>query len=122
MVGLTLAENLMRRLPQATVSLEGAAISAEPDVAVEVSFQRFEQAASGSVALWAQVALHFPKAPSRRPQLTRHELTANPKGGDTGDVVKAMSALLAELSDALAPAIAEGLRELPESQVLGRAP
>lgn len=106
MVGRTMAMNLSERLPNSTVYTEAGTISTRPDVVVQLEIQRFEPIRRGSVELLAQVALHFPEAPTKT-VITRHELTARVEGDSAAAIVKAMSLLLAELSDQIAQSIAQ---------------
>jgi uncharacterized protein len=104
MVGATLAENLAQRLPSSVVYTDGGAISAVPDVRVEVQLFRFERAASGDAVLLAEVAVHTSAA---RPATTqRFSLSQKPASGTTSDVVSAMSQLLGALSDGVTQMIA----------------
>lgn len=107
MIGSILAQNLAQRLPRASVYGESGAISSSPDALVEVDIQRFELTEHGSVELVAQVAVHWPKteAPSR---LERYALSRSPSERSTTRLVTEMSALLAELANAIARSLRAG--------------
>ena len=100
MVGATLAEDLAQRLPRSVVYTDDGAISAAPDVRVEVQIFRFERAPSGDVELLAEVAVH-PTA-SQRSITQRFALRTKPTSGQTSDVVSALSQLLGQLSQGIA--------------------
>jgi uncharacterized lipoprotein YmbA len=103
MVGATLAEDLAQRLPSAVVYTDGGAISAVPDVRVEVQLFRFERAAAGDVELLAEVAVHTTAA--RGSSAQRFALSQKPASGRTSDVVSALSELLGQLSDGISQMI-----------------
>lgn len=112
MVGDILAQNLAQRLPKASVYGESGAISSSPDVLVEVDIQRFELTDHGAVELVAQVAVRWPKTSSAaRPE--RYALSRSPDGRGTSQLVNAMSALLAELSNAIAHSLRAGAPSAP---------
>lgn len=101
MVGATFAENLTQRLPESSVYTEAGAISAEPDVIVELDLQRFEPMPGGEIRLDAQVALHFVGSPDSS-FLKRYELEQEAESGGAEGAVAAMSSLLAQLAEAVA--------------------
>lgn len=105
MVGATFADNLTQRLPESSVYTEAGAISAEPDVVIELELQRFERMPGGEIRLDAQVALHFPGSPDAS-FLNRYELQREAESGGAEDVVAAMSSLLAQLAEEVAGEIA----------------
>jgi hypothetical protein len=107
LVGTTLARNLTDRLPQSTVYTESGVISSDPDVIIEIELQQFERVQDGPVRLVAQVAVHWAGG-SEAAHIRWYELTREPDSDDTEATVAAMSALLAELSDAVARTIATG--------------
>lgn len=119
MVGDTLAEDLARRLPGGVVFTEQGAITATPDVQVEVSIREFGLASDGQVKLSAQVALHFQRDPDRS-RLASYALSAA-RGGDGAEaVVEQMSRLLGQLSTHVARDIAAA--EMPAEPTAGGAP
>jgi len=105
MVAATVAENLTQRLPESSVYTESGAISAQPDVTIELDLQRFERMPDGVIRLDVQVALHFAGS-AEASFLQRSQLEREPEGGATEDTVAAMSGLLAELAEAVAQEIA----------------
>jgi len=110
LVGTTIADDLSQRLPNCSVFAEGGAISAKPDVVVELGLSRFEMTPDGNVQLRAQSAVHFTGDPSRpsATQLQQHSLVARPADSSTAAVIASMSALLAQLSDQIAHSILSG--------------
>ena len=108
MVGSILAQNLAERLPSARVFTESGGISSPPDAQVEVDIQRFELTEHGAVELIAQVAVHWPQALAAD-RLDRYAFSRSPRDGSTRQLVAEMSGLLAELSSAIATAIAQPL-------------
>ena len=106
MVGSILAQNLAERLPSARVFTESGGISSPHDAQVEVDIQRFELTEHGTVELVAQVAVHWPGALAED-SLDRYAFRHAPRDGSTRQLVAEMSGLLAELSSAIAHAIAE---------------
>ncbi|MEO8904515.1 MAG: PqiC family protein [Polyangiaceae bacterium] len=107
MVAGTVSDDLALRLPSCTVYVEGGAISVAPDVLVEIELSRFEETAPGTIELVAQVAVRFlnPVAPAR---LSRHTLRASTADRDTSQLVARLSALLGQLSDAVAEQVVAG--------------
>ncbi|MEO7037717.1 MAG: PqiC family protein [Polyangiaceae bacterium] len=114
MVAGTLADDLALRLPNCTVYAEGGAISVAPDVLVEVELSRFEETAPGTIELVAQVAVRFlqPVAPAR---LSRQTLRVSTTDRDTSQLVARLSALLGQLSDAVAQQVVAGSAAEPQS-------
>ena len=115
MVGDILAQNLAQRLPSASVYGESGAISSSPDALVEVDIQRFELTGHGSVELVAQVAVHWPKTAAAA-QLERYALSRSPRDRGTTQLVNEMSALLAELANAIAQSLRAGSPPSPPSK------
>ena len=110
MIGRVLVADLSSRLPASTVLTESVAITVDPDISVEVSVQRFDEDASGAVALDAAFVL----AGRRSTSAPRSFSITVPAGGppapgaapSVGFQVAAMSTALARLADAIAAAIA----------------
>ena len=103
MVGATLAEDLAQRLPSCVVYTDGGAISAAPDMRVEVQLFRFERMASGDVELLAEVAVHT-TAPALS-STQRFAFSTKPASGGSPQVVSALSQLLGQLSEGVAAMI-----------------
>jgi uncharacterized protein len=105
MLGRVFTENLVQRLPDATIFNESGAISTDPDTVVEIDIQRFDTDAQGMVTLLAQVAV---RRSGTRTQATARtfRLTATPASTSTADLAAALSHTLAELSDQLAAILA----------------
>ena len=98
-------EDLVRRLPGASVYGESGAISITPDLVVEVDVQRLDPE-SGEVVLLAQIAVRpegDKAAGTTRAATVR--LTA-PSGTTTRDLAAAESALIGQLADAVAERVA----------------
>ena len=101
MVGRVLTEDLSQRLPGSTVFSESGAITADPDLRVEIDIQRFDQGADGRVTLLAEAAIE--SGHSHTPVRTRHIMlqTATAGPGAT-QLAAAMSMLLGQLADQMA--------------------
>lgn len=105
MLGRVFTEDLVERLPETAVFAEAGAISTTPDLVLEVDVQRFDADASGAVVLLAQVAVR--RADARVPAHARTlRLSAVPASASTRDHVAAMSAVLAQLADAVVEMLA----------------
>ena len=111
LVGRILAEDLSRRLPGSSVYTEAGAISADPEVTLEVDFQRFDADPSGTVVLLVQWSAEQGRGNPGGPPVT-NRITVTPASGSTGDVVAAMSTALGQEADTMAAA----LRALPPAQ------
>lgn len=99
MVGRVLTEDLVERLPQASVFVESGAISTRPDVVVEVDIQRFDADADGGLVLLAQIAVR-PEGSMARAATIR--LVTPVAAGTAQAQVAAMSAALGALADRVA--------------------
>jgi uncharacterized lipoprotein YmbA len=100
MIGRTLARALTQRLPGSTVYSENGAISAEPDVTVQVNVQRLDVDAGGAVRLIAQFAV------VRRASDTRGVTIEVPvRGATTPDLIAAMSDAIGQLADRIAASL-----------------
>ena len=105
MLERVLTENLQQRLPDAAVFAEAGAISAPPDIILELDIQRLDPDATGAVVLLAQIGIrHDGARPPASPRTLR--LTATPAGPTTADLAGAMSTALAQLSDTLVHSLA----------------
>ncbi len=101
MIGRVLAQDLSQRLPGASVFSESGAITADPQVRVEVDVQNFDQIATGAVVLNAEIAVE--QGSSHRPLAARHvALSAQPAAPGAESLVATMSTLLGDLADRLA--------------------
>ena len=101
MFGRVLTENLVQRLPDASVFTESGAISTQPDTVVEIDVQRFDADASNTVTLLAQVAVRHDG--TKIPAVARTiRLTSTLSGAGTSEYVGALSAILGQLADIVA--------------------
>ncbi len=101
MIGRVLTQNLSQRLPNASVFSQSGAITADPQLRVEVDILNFDADASGAVVLNAEVAVE--RGSTHQPVRTRHvSLTAQPAAPGAGSLVAGMSSLLGTLSDRVA--------------------
>lgn len=99
MLDRVLTENLVERLPQASVFTESGAISTHPDTVMEIDIQRLDADANGALILLAQVAVR----PDGKTATALTIRLATPIAGDTTQAqVAAMSTVLAQLADRLA--------------------
>ena len=101
MIDRVFTEDLVERLPNASVFVESGAISTRPDVVLEVDVQRFDPDAGGNVVLLAQVAIRHEdtNAPAVASEV---RLTTTPASKTTPDLVAAMSLALGQLADEVA--------------------
>lgn len=105
MIERVFTEDLVQRLPDASVFNESGAISTRPDLVLEIDVQRLDADASGDVVLLAQVALrHESGAVAAEADAVR--LTLRPGSTSTRDLVATESALLGQLADRVAARIA----------------
>ncbi len=105
MLSRILVEELGQRLPQSTVLNEGGAVSAKPDVTIELNIQRLDRDTSGALLLAAQASLSFPRQAA--PVLRSFRFTVPVTGADTAAQVAAASAAVGQLADGLAALIAQ---------------
>ncbi len=114
MIGRVLSQDLSQRLPGTSVFAESGAITASPQMRLEVDILTFEQDASGNVVLNAQVAVE--RGVTHAPLATRHvSLTTPPTGAGAGNLVASMSGLLGRLADQVAADVvaSQALRATP---------
>jgi uncharacterized lipoprotein YmbA len=105
MLERVLTEDLVTRLPQASVFAESGAISTRPDMVLEIDIQRLDADASGTLVLLAQTALR-PDGGTATAQTVR--LTSPlPVPASTQAQVAAMSLLIGQLADRVAEKLAE---------------
>jgi uncharacterized lipoprotein YmbA len=103
MIGRVLARALTQRLPGSTIYLENSAISAEPDVTLQVNIQRLDQGSDGAVHLIAQYA-----AVRRTSETHAVTIDVPVRGPATADLIAAMSAAIGQLADRIAASVAAG--------------
>jgi uncharacterized lipoprotein YmbA len=105
MIGRVFTEDLVQRLPGTAVYSDTGAITARPDLVLEIDIQRFDTDPSGTVVLLAQTAMrHDSGEPVAVADTLRITLaTGSP---DTASLVAAMSAALGELADRVAERVA----------------
>ena len=119
MVGRVLARDLSQRLPGIAVFTEAGAISSDADLILELDVQRFDTDANGAVVLAAQVALSHGRAHSQA--VTRgFRFTVPRPGPGTAQLAAAMSALLGQLADAIAPLARASM--VGQGSIANRAP
>ena len=95
-----LVEELGQRLPQSTVLSDASAVSAKPDVTVEVGFQRLDRDSAGAMLLQAQAGLNFPRRTEPAVQAFRISVPAT--SPDTRALVADASTAVGQLADGLA--------------------
>ncbi len=102
MIGRVLVQDLSQRLPQASVFAESGAITAEPQLRVEVDVLRFDADASGAVVLDAQLAVERGGGAHQPLSARRFSMIAPPGGAGAANLVASMSGLLGGLADQVA--------------------
>jgi uncharacterized protein len=101
MIGRVLAQDIERRVPGSSVFTEDGAITADPDMTVEVNVERFEVGDGGSVTLVVTVAVE--RGLAHEASAARSlQLDARPEAYTTSGIVGAMSGLLGQLADGIA--------------------
>jgi len=96
-----LAQDLSQRLPGKSVYTQSGAITADPDLRVEVDIQAFDADGSGDVVLTAEVAIEG--GITHHPLSTRRVALRAPLSGiGEASQAAAMSVLLGTLSDQIA--------------------
>ena len=104
MFGRVLALDLAQRLPGSSVFTEAGTISVDASATVELDIQRFDLDPSGTVVLLAQVAVE--RGRSHDSSGTRSiQVTAQPRGPGTPELVFAMSDALGQMADQVAAAL-----------------
>ncbi len=105
MLERVVTEDLVTRLPNASVFGESGAITTRPDQVLEIDIQRLDGDAEGTLVLLAQVAVR-PESGTATAQTVR--LTANlPVPTTTEAQVAAMSTLIGQLADTVARLVAQ---------------
>ncbi len=110
MIGRVITEDLGQRLPGSSVFSESGAISAAPDVRVEVDVLRFDADGTGLVVLEAQVAVE--RGTTHQPLSARHVVLSTPAGGPgagAGALAAELSGLLGGLADRVAGDVRAGV-------------
>ncbi len=100
MLDRVLTEDLVTRLPDASVFAQSGAISTRPDRVLEIDIQRLDADASGAVVLLAQIALR-PDTGTATAQTVRLAIPL-PAHPTARDHVAAMSQALGQLADHIA--------------------
>ena len=109
MIGRVLTQDLSQRLPGASVFSQSGAITADPQLRVEVDILTFDADASGAVVLTAEVAVE--RGTTRQPLAVRHvSVSARPGGPGAADLAAVMSGLLGSLADQVARDIRQSAR------------
>lgn len=101
MIGRVFTEDLLQRLPGTSVYSDSGAITARPDLVLEIDVQRLDTDAAGAVVLVAQIGVRRDDA-SRGPGADTLRITVPPSGPGTPALVAAMSAALGQLADQVA--------------------
>ena len=105
MLDRVFTEDLLQRLPDATIFAESGAITSRPGTVLEIDVQRFDPDADNTVVLLAQVA--FRHDDTNRAGIARTiRLTATPTGPSTADLAGALSTVLGRLADQVAHMLA----------------
>jgi uncharacterized protein len=101
MLNRVLVAELSQRLPQSTVIADTGAVSARPDVTVEVDIERLDEDARGSLVLQAQAAV---RATGRKqPVLQSFRFVVPPPAPGVPGEVAAISSAVGHLADGIAP-------------------
>ena len=108
MMERVLTEDLVERLPQASVFAESGAISTRPDMVLEIDIQRLDEDSDGTLVLLAQIAVRPDGTNAGGANATARTVRIVRAVGDTTTEaqVSAMSVSIGELADALAGQIA----------------
>lgn len=106
MISRVLIDELGQRLPQSTILNESGAVTAAPDVTVELNISRLDLDAAGDLILDAQASVDG--RAQKEPVLQHFRFTVHPSGPDVQAQVAATSAALGQLADKLAPTIQAG--------------
>ena len=104
MLDRVITEDLVQRLPHASVFSEAGAISTKPDLVLELDIQRLDTDADGAVVLVAQVAIRPENGTAKATTLRLRQPAAviNAAGQ-----AAAMSAALGALADEIATRVAD---------------
>ena len=99
MLNRVLTEDLVQRLPAASVFAESGAISTKPELVLELDVQRLDTEADGNVTLLAQLALRPLDGTAKATTL---RLRQHVTGEGAASQAQAMSAALGALADEIA--------------------
>lgn len=103
MLDRILTEDLVQRLPDASVFAESGAISTHPDTVLEIDIQRLDADPGGVMVLLAQVAVR----PDGKPARASTTRLTTPIGGTGSQAhAAAMSAIVAQLADRIVTLLA----------------
>lgn len=105
MIGRVFCEDLLQRLPDTAVYSDTGAITARPDLVLEVDVQRLDTDAEGAVVLLAQIGVRRDDGSARMAAITLR-VSVVPTGPGTPALVAAMSAALGQLADQVATRLA----------------
>ena len=103
MLNRVLVEELGQRLPDSVVLSESGAVTAAPDVAIELNISRLDLDATGNLLLNAQANVIAKSAD--RATLHAFHLSVRPPTANVRGEVAAISTALGQLADQLAPLI-----------------
>ncbi len=101
MLQRVLDQDLSQRLPGSTVYGDSGAISADPDLILEIDLQRFDADSSGAVVVAAEVSAR-PGDRSDHAVTRSVRFTVTPASGSTADYAAALSQGLGQLADIVA--------------------
>jgi uncharacterized protein len=102
MLGRVMVQDLMQRLPNATVFAESGAVSGSPEATVGINILRMDLDRGGRLVLNAQVSV------TKRSPVTRDvALAVTPSGAGTTSLVAAMSIALGQLADQVADMLSD---------------
>ncbi len=103
MLDRVLTENLVQRLPDASVFAESGAISTRPDIVLEIDIQRLDAENGSTMVLLAQIAVR----PEGKPAIARTVRLATPIAAPgTQPHVAAMSVVMGQLADKIVDILA----------------
>ncbi len=105
MLDRILTEDLVQRLPDASVFAESGAISTRPDTVLEIDIQRLDADLGGSMVLLAQIAV---RPDGKTASALTIRLTAPIGGAGSRAHAAAMSVIVAQLADRVANLLARG--------------
>ena len=106
MLDRVITEDLVQRLPHASVFSEAGAISTKPDLVLELDIQRLDTDADGAVVLVAQVAIRPENGTAKATTLRLRQ----PSGAiNAAGQAAAMSMALGALADEIAARVGETL-------------
>jgi uncharacterized lipoprotein YmbA len=101
MLTRVLDQDLSQRLPGSTVYADSGAISADPDLILEIDVQRFDAGSDGMVVIAAEISAR-PGDRSDRAVTRSVRLTVTPQSSATTDYAAALSRGLGQLADIVA--------------------